>query len=335
MLGVLVVRIQPRVGRTDVVRFSENNLFKIVTGDAEVQLGRLADASVHLTVTSPPYFRLKDYGVAGQIGHERTVGEYVSTVAAVLRELLRVTADDGTCFVVVGDTYLNRTLQLVPQRLAIAAADLGWTVRNDLIWSKLDAAPERAVDRWRASYEHVLFLAKRPRGYRFDLDTIRVPYSAKTLARWGNGQAYGGPKSLLSTGTVPRRFPRGKTFKLHEKGTVAPDVIAAAGGQSKLAHFATYPPGMVERFILATTRPGDHVLDPFLGSGTTGVVAVRNGRRFTGIELNPAYVKIARGQLRAAAAADIIAPAAGRLNGTHAKGSDGEADTEGGGRAHG
>lgn len=155
-------------------------------------LGTLPSNSVDLTVTSPPYYRHRDYGVDGQLGREGTVDDYIKDLRSVMEGLLRVTADTGSCFFVIGDTYENQKLLLVPHRLALAADEIGWVVRNDLIWSKLDPPPESPRTRWRCSHEHILFLTKRPGKYTFHADAIRVPYADATLRRWGKGQVYGG-----------------------------------------------------------------------------------------------------------------------------------------------
>jgi DNA modification methylase len=217
--------------------------------------------------------------------------------------LFRVTKPMGSCFFVVGDTYVNKSLQLVPQRLAIAACDAGWTLRNDLIWSKSDAAPDGAADRWRFAHEHILFLTKQARGYTFHADEIRVPYSPVTLRRWANGQQYGGDKAQDEAGPKGQRFKRGKTFKLHEKGTLPRDVVECATARSRLDHFATFPLDLIEQFVLATSNKGDLVFDCFAGTATTGVAALRNQRRFLGIELNAEYAKIARDRLTTECAA--------------------------------
>lgn len=279
----------------------------ILEGSVESRLAEIADGSVQTTVTSPPYFRQKDYHAAGQLGWESSVGEYVGKMSKLFEQLWRVTKPSGTCFFVVGDSYVNKALQLVPQRLAIAAADVGWTVRNDLIWAKTDAAPDGAADRWRFSHEHVLFMTKSARGYKFDADAIRVPYSPVTLRRWAGGQQYGGDKAKDQAGPKGQRFKKGKTFKLHAKGTLPRDAIECATARSKLDHFATFPEELIERFLLATTDPGDLVLDCFAGTGTTGVAALRNGRRFLGVELNPQYARIARSRLKAQARLERVA----------------------------
>ena len=138
----------------------------IICGDAKEALGAMPPESVDLTVTSPPYFRHRDYGVSGQLGREATVDGYVKNLRGVLEALLRVTTGTGSCFFVVGDTYEKQKLLLVPHRLALAANEIGWFVRNDLIWSKLDPLPESPRNRWRCGHEHVLFLTKRPASTR-------------------------------------------------------------------------------------------------------------------------------------------------------------------------
>jgi DNA modification methylase len=271
----------------------------ILTGSAGTFLPRFPADSVQATITSPPYYRQKDYGRKGQIGWEKSVSEYTRRVADVLKEVLRVTTPTGCCFVIVGDSFVGKSLQLVPHRLAIAAADAGWTVRNDLIWAKSDAAPDGAADRWRYAHEHVLFLTKNPRGYKFNADAIRVPHSPVTIRRWGNGQKYGGAKAKTEAGPNGQRFKLGKTFHLNGNGALPRDVLEFATARSRLDHFATFPESLVERLILATTDKGDVILDPFAGTGTTGAVAVEHGRRFVGVELNPRYAVLGRKRLKA------------------------------------
>lgn len=118
---------------------------RIICGDAKRVLSTLPDDIVDLTVTSPPYFLHRDYGVDGQLGREATLQDYVKDIRGILEELLRVTAKTGACFFVVGDTYQKQRLLLVPHRIALAAVELGWTVRNDLIWSKLDPPDRKSV----------------------------------------------------------------------------------------------------------------------------------------------------------------------------------------------
>ena len=274
-----------------------SNQNRILQGDAETTLATLDAGSVDLTVTSPPYFRHRDYGVRDQIGREQTLDDYLTKIRGVLAELLRVTADTGACFFVVGDTYEKQRLLLVPHRIALAAADLGWTVRNDLIWNKQDPPPESPRNRWRSGHEHILFLTKRARGYKFDADEIRVPYADVTVRRWGNGQVYAGAKSAKRVNGSDSRMRHGQTFKLNPKGCLPTDVWSLPSGDSSVAHYATFPERLVEPIIRAASEEGDLVLDPFAGSGTTCAVAARLNRSFLWIELNPDYAKIAAAAL--------------------------------------
>lgn len=266
---------------------------RIICGDAKDMLRTLPAESVALTVTSPPYFRHRDYGIDGQFGREATVDDYTENIRGVLEELLRVTTETGSCFFVVGDTYQKQKLLLVPHRLALIADEIGWTVRNDLIWNKLDPPPESPRNRWRSGHEHVLFLSRRPSKYTFHADAIRVPYADATKKRWGNGQIYGGPKSEKRPNSKSSRMRHGKTFKLNPEGCLPTDVWALPAGDSSARHYATFPERLVKPIILACSNPGDTVLDPFVGIGTTCRIAVDLGRRCIGIELNPEYAKMA------------------------------------------
>ncbi len=270
---------------------------RLICGDANDVLATLPPDTVDLTVTSPPYFRHRDYGVIGQLGVEATVADYIAKIREVMTQLLRVTKETGACFFVVGDTYEKQKLLLVPHRIALVADTIGWTIRNDLIWSKLDPPPESPRNRWRCGHEHVLFLTKRPGKYTFHADSIRVPYADATKRRWGNGQVYGGPKSEERPNQKASRMRHGKTFKLNPNGClptdVLPDVWALPAGDSSVRHYATFPDRLVQMIILACSNSDDLVLDPFVGSGTTCRVAKKEGRRSIGIELNPEYAKMA------------------------------------------
>ena len=279
---------------------------EILHGCCLQHIRSFANESVDLTVTSPPYFQQKDYGHEKQIGWEPTLGEYLAKLRTLLGQLYRVTAAHGSAFVVVGDTYEGGTMQLVPQRIACIAHDCGWLIRNDLIWAKSDAAPGRAPRRWRFTHEHIFFMVKSLGEYVFHEHAIRQPYSAATLKRWANGQRYGGPKALPSANTSDKkakskgnRFAKGKSFQLNPNGTLPADVITKAAGRTALRHYATFPSGLIETFVLAASNPEALVFDPFAGSGTTGEVALRAGRRFVGIELSEQYVAIARERLSA------------------------------------
>ena len=281
--------------------------YELLTGDSLDLLKSIPQKSISTTVTSPPYFKQKDYGVAEQIGWEPNVNGYIHKSTIWLQLLYDATADTGSAFIVIGDSYSSGCLQLVPQRLACVAMEIGWVIRNTLIWLKTDAAPGRSEKRWRSTHEQILFLTKTRNKYYFNDSAIRRPYSASTLKRWGKGQKYGGPKARPLPPTnnrkenaIANRFPVGKSFMLNPDGTLPTDVIECAGGRTSRMHYASFPPSLIERFILATSKVNDIVFDPFCGSGTTGEVAVRNGRRFIGIDISPSYINIARDRLESA-----------------------------------
>jgi site-specific DNA-methyltransferase (adenine-specific) len=269
----------------------------ILHGDAAMTLASLPARCAGLTVTSPLYFRQRDYGVTGQIGQEETLAGYLDGLRSVLTELLRVTAETGSCFFVVGDTYERGRLLLVPHRVGLLADGMGWFVRNDIIWRKACPPPESPRNRWRSGHEHILFLTRQRAGYRFDGDAIRVPDSEVTLRRWGAGQRYGGPKSKNRRRANDSRMRHGEAFKLNPKGCIPTDVWSLPSANSKMGHYATFPADLVRPLVEACTLPGDLVLDPFAGSGTTCVVAAVLGRRCLGIELNPEYAAMARSAL--------------------------------------
>ena len=216
----------------------------------------------------------------------------------MLRELFRVTDERGCWFFVVGDTYQARKLLLVPHRIALLADAVGWTVRNDIIWHKKDPAPESPRNRWRTGHEHVLFLTRKPAGYRFDADALRVPYSPVTLRRWGAGQRYGGAKSHGRRAAGDSRMRDGQTFRLNPRGCLPTDVWSLPAANNSARHYATFPDALVRPLIAACSGPGDLVLDPFVGSGTVCAAAAALGRRWLGIELNAEYAALARELLR-------------------------------------
>lgn len=279
----------------------------ILLGDAVGQLCTLDADSVHCCVTSPPYYGLRDYGVPGQIGQETTPEEYIGKLIQVFREVRRVLRPDGTLWLNIGDSYRNKNLIGIPWMLAFALRADGWYLRQDIIWYKPNAMPESVKDRCTKSHEHVFLLAKSAR-YYFDAVAIREPVmgdSTKRYLRMCGGQAdtaalprFGGSKYGDST-SEETRYKSGKEYKptpYRNKRDVW--IIGASGYQG--THFAVFPEKLVEPCVLAGCPEGGTVLDPFTGSGTTGVVAKRLRRNFTGIELNPEYREMALARIGAA-----------------------------------
>ena len=298
----------------------------LLTGDALSWIQALPDASVHCCVTSPPYFGLRDYGVDGQIGLETTPDEYVSALVGVFREVRRVLRDDGTLWLNLGDSYASRggkeppqskwdregshdgqnggrsrkappglkpkDLIGIPWMVAFALRADGWYLRQDIIWHKPNPMPESVTDRCTKAHEYIFSLSKSPR-YYFDADAIKEPAVTKNKKSWTDG----GSEKQRGHGRRHAGFNGRYAERLMNKGSPTHrnrhDVWTVATRPYKGAHFATFPPELIEPCILAGAPAGGVVLDPFGGAGTTGVVAQRLGRRFLLIELNPKYAAMA------------------------------------------
>ena len=258
----------------------------IYTGNCLDILPTLPAQSVHCCVTSPPYWGLRDYGHADQLGNERTPAEYVQRMVQVFREVKRVLRDDGTVFVNLGDTYgSGKQLTGIPWRVAFALQDDDWILRQDIIWHKPNPMPESVQDRCTKAHEYVFLLTKQPR-YYYDAEAIMEPAD---------------PKNYRKRATQ-RIVPPGQTIQSKmdaRRGEILCEdrnrrsVWSVSVNSYSRVHFAVMPPKLVEPCILAGCPVGGVVLDPFAGSGTTGAVATSLGRNFVGIELNPAYVELA------------------------------------------
>lgn len=317
--------------------YYQDDTVTLYHGDALDVLSRLPDGSVDCCVTSPPYYGLRDYGIDGQYGLEATPAEFVARMVAVFAEVRRVLAADGTAWLNIGDSYYSgrgrpgpnghdekqparrgwarpldrpgqewgtkKSLLLVPERLAIALGDEGWTVRNKIVWSKPNAMPEPVTDRLSSRWEY-LFLLTRSARYWFDLDAIRTPHSEKTLRDFGdgtsNGKAYGNAKVRDNNWQ-----PNNTTRRVDPRGANPGDVWEIATTPYPDAHFATYPLALAERCIAAGCKPGGTVLDPFSGSGTTGLAAAKHGLRYLGIDLNAEYLDLSLRTRLAQAALDF------------------------------
>lgn len=333
---------------------------RIINADVMDGLAQLADESVHCVVTSPPYWGLRDYGAAGQIGLEPTFADHLAKLVEVFREVRRVLRSDGTMWLNYGDAYNAGTsakrgagrgdvggwvgsetdggarinavgmkpkdLMLMPERLAIALQDDGWWIRSRIIWAKPNPMPESVTDRPTKSHEHIWLMSKAPR-YYYDADAIRTPLAAKTLTTFGTehrpqgNDAMGSNKSDNWGKSVAVRKPKlkvpsgwdtgdGAHGSIHRDGRGAPeyteaeyagsncrDVWTIATAPFPEAHFATFPLELAERCIKAGCPKDGTVLDPFGGSGTTGLVADRLQRNAVLIELNPDYAEMSRNRV--------------------------------------
>lgn len=274
--------------------YYQDDQVTLFLGDALQVAVTIPDASVDCIVTSPPYYRLRDYGTDGQYGLESSPTEYVETMRVLFSELRRVLVDDGTLWLNIGDSYIpGKNLLGMPWRVAFALQDDGWILRNAIIWHKPNAMPESVTDRLCGRYEHV-FMFSKSRHYWFDLDPIReeVTYPRNPVRP---------PTSLdpikYAPGITPQngraRTGRQRGYVGSELGRNPGDVWALPTQPFHQAHFAVFPIELPKRCILSGCKPGGTVLDPFSGSGTTGLAAQRTGRKYIGIDLNDDYHDLA------------------------------------------
>ncbi|MEO8529435.1 MAG: site-specific DNA-methyltransferase [Pseudolysinimonas sp.] len=258
----------------------------LILGDSHVVLRAMPSNIVQTVVTSPPYWSLRDYGMDGQVGLEASVFDFIDTLAELFDEVQRVLRDDGTLWLNIGDSYTSggrtwrapdkknvaramstrpetpdglksKDLIGVPWRLAFALQERGWYLRSEIIWNKPNAQPESVRDRPTRSHETVFLLTKSEH-YKYDVDAMHGPNDRRLRTVW--------------------------------------DVPTQRVGEAS-GHFATFPQGLVEPCVAIGSEAGDLVMDPFLGSGTTALVAGSLHRRFAGIELNPEYFEMARARL--------------------------------------
>lgn len=292
---------------------------RILVGDALAKLREMPGQQFHCCVTSPPYYGLRDYGVDGQMGSEKTPAQFVVAMVEVFREVRRVLRDDGTLWMNVGDSSAPKNSGIKPKNilgmpwmLAFALRADGWCLRQDIIWHKPNPMPESVKDRCTKAHEYIFLMSKSPR-YYYDAEAIRTPLAQNTkplsfeTMDYERRQKYKRPDGWASgAGAHGTIHPQGR-----EKGAAAPDDYQMPTGANKRsvwsianyaypgAHFATFPPALVEPCILAGCPQGGVVLDPFGGAGTTGLVANRLLRNSVLIELNADYAAMARDRIMA------------------------------------
>lgn len=278
------------------------NPWSILNSDVREGLKQLPDESIQLTVTSPPYFRLRNYsGGAGEIGREATVDEYISSLVSVFRILKDKTKQDGLLFLNLGDSYVDGQLAGIPWRVALALQEVGWVLRSDIVWHKPNAMPSSIKNRPTVDHEYV-FMFSKAKQYKYNQDAIREPHV--TFSE--NSKMRGGRAHLGKRGGTPEKGKNAGNSNLHDgrwdqafhpKGRNKRTVWSIPLGKFRGAHFAVFPEKLVETCVLAGSDPGDLVCDPFAGSGTTGVVSLKLGRQFVGIEINSEYTKMASDRL--------------------------------------
>lgn len=307
---------------------NQGNGVTILTGDALEQLRTLPDESVQCCVSSPPYWRQRDYGIAGQLGLEPTPEAYVARLVAIFAEVRRVLRDDGTLWLNLGDKwasggnggggsfYKDKDLVGIPWMAAFALRADGWFLRQCNVWAKPNGMPESVRDRSTVSHEYVFHLSKR-NDYYYNTDAARTPPAPATETRLaqnveaqaGSARANGGAKTNGPMKAVRRSDKQRGHGRVHAgfndrwdampkdqqmgSGSNLRSVWWIAPAQFGEEHYAVMPMRLAQLCIVAGSRPGDTVLDPFGGAGTTGLAASGLGRNAILIELNPAYAAMA------------------------------------------
>ena len=254
-----------------------------------------------MIVTSPPYYRQRHYSAKDEVGQEATPQQYVERLVAIFREARRVLREDGTLWLVLGDKYVNGAQLGMPWRVALALQDDGWILRSDIIWHKPNAMPSSVKTRPTTDHEYV-FLFSRSKKYFYDADAIREPHV--TFSE--NSRMKGGRNHFFKKGSTPEKGKNGGDTNLHDarwdqafhpKGRNKRTVWSISLSKFRDAHFAVFPEQLVENCIKAGSAEGGIVLDPFFGSGTSGVVAKRLGRHYVGIERSAEYCQMATDRL--------------------------------------
>ena len=305
--------------------------YEIKVGDSLEVLKTMDDESVHCCVTSPPYWALRNYDHLDQLGQEATPEEYVDKLVAIMGEVHRVLRSDGTLWLNLGDSYVgsgakgqwkdpknkkgrngqqdkaqnNKVQGLkpkdmvgIPWRVAFALQAEGWWLRSDIIWHKTNPMPIPVKDRPTSCHEHIFLLSKSQK-YYYDKDAILEPLMNPTRVDPPGTSGFGGNKH---TGNRDKTLNNAYSGTLYDatklKGKNKRDVWTVATNGYKGAHFAVYPPKLIEPCILAGCPDGGIVLDPFSGSGTTGIVALNNQKNYIGIELNPEFAELSHKRIK-------------------------------------
>lgn len=277
------------------VDFNQANF--ILNGEALEVLQKLPDAIVQTVVTSPPYYGQRDYCAENQVGTESTIEEYLNRLLDIFDQVKRALKEDGTLWLNIGDKYIDGNLAGLPWRLALSLKERGWILRSDIIWHKPNAMPSSVKNRPTTDHEYIFLFAKSAK-YYYDADSIREPhvtFSDKSKMKGGRnhlGKQGGTPEQGKNSGNG--NLHRGRWDQaFHPKGRNKRTVWEVPLSKFRESHFAVFPEKLIEPCILAGCPEGSLVLDPFFGSGTTGVVSLAKGRKFIGIELNKDYCEIA------------------------------------------
>ena len=279
----------------------------IINGDALESLKKIPSNSIDMIVTSPPYWNMRDYGKEGQLGLENTTSEFIDNLYEIFEEAKRVLKDEGTLWINIRDTYSkgikrcgvkNKSLCMIPERLCIKMIENGWILRNDIIWHKPNAMPDSCKNRFTVDFEHIYLFAKQE---KYFFNTQYEPFTSEHKEVKGKRSTKGKQEVLIETKMV-RHGAKGTTLnspnKWSDKGRIKRTTWSISTKPFKDAHFATFPEELIWTPIDAGCPQNGIVLDMFMGSGTVGVVARKQGKNYIGIELNEEYIEIANKRLK-------------------------------------
>lgn len=276
---------------SDLITFEPSTQITFHTGDCLSVMRSLPDACVDCCITSPPYYNLRDYRHAGQIGCEEHLEDYISRLVEVFSEVKRLLKPCGTIWLVLGDCYLNKNRLLVPAQVALALRDrCGLILRDEIIYSKPRTTPSPVKDRTAAAHEFVYMFSKSPTYYYDYLAIEEASKYAGAIKTYSAGKQKNVGNVTKAPGSVPRTIVVRATRRKRSVWSISPEPFRGA-------HTASFPTKLVIPCVLAGCPGQGTVLDPFAGSGTTGLVARSLDRRSVLIELNPDYVAMAKRRL--------------------------------------
>ena len=290
----------------------ETNIIHL--GDNIEGMQRLPSESVDMCITSPPYYNQRDYKNQKQLGMEGTISLFVDNLCNVFDEVKRVLKKEGVCWVNIGDTYHNKVLLQAPSRFEIEMSKRGWKLRNEIIWSKPNPQPTSSKDRFWTNHEKLFMFVKDTKKYYFEQPrvpqaeiSIRRMFSNNNIDKRKDKAATEKEGFALSSQNQDKHYKQMREKSGIQKGFDYEALIKSGNCPTrpkftvwdistkgyKGAHFAVYPPDLIKDPIVSSSPPNGIVLDPFMGSGTTAIVAVENDRRYLGYELNEDYLNLA------------------------------------------
>lgn len=275
---------------------------QVIQGDIRTVAQIIPDRCIQAIITSPPYFGHRNYTNQDrcdrEIGREGKLQDYIDNLVTCFEILKPKLKDNGLLWLNLGDTYRDKELLGVPWRVAFALKDKGWILRSDIIWKKSNAMPSSVKNRPTTEHEYI-FLFSKSSNYYYDADSIREPHVTFT----NQSKMKGGRNHFGKRNGTPEKGKNSGNQNLHDgrwdrafhpKGRNKRTVWEIPLSKFRDTHFAVYPEALVKTCLLASTQKGDIVLDPFTGSGTTGVVAIQNERQFIGCELVKTYRDMAQ-----------------------------------------